>query len=397
MRFNNFLNEANVANTYWIDKQIADFAYAAEVSNNSYIMKWMKSTVRKHLLNDLKLLVKIDKKEYENISNHEAHAYWDFLEGFDWENLTKSIEQGREVYLHIGYEQNVQDFFDTLVHILDYFKEINPQRDIRMSVDQAEAAANKFFKEKNKNASSAMNDNNIKVIKKYSDGSYWCWIKHQDEMQREGKLMKNCIGIVHKLEEKQNPYICSFRTKDNIPHISMYIENYSIHECKLNSNKYPDGKKYVDEIIDIINTLKIKSLSSDLRIFINDVYLINIETDKKWITKDQMKWQDLSFPIDNIEYKLSGNDIKKMVFNNKKISDTTNFKLKGSDGNIKTFDVGIVNITIAENAIDSNERLMRWRKSDDYIFRLFGLKSEIRVNPYYKNHRIFFVINKVEK
>ena len=117
MRFKNFLNEANVANVDYIMKELMHFATFNYRINNKFILKWVKTTVWRYIINDSEYLTLIDDDIYNNLNLDKNSIYWDYLSKENFEIIKKSFKSNREIYMFWLKAKKFSDIWSNLANI----------------------------------------------------------------------------------------------------------------------------------------------------------------------------------------------------------------------------------------------------------------------------------------
>ncbi|MFA5025123.1 MAG: PcfJ domain-containing protein [Candidatus Shapirobacteria bacterium] len=146
-------------------------------------------------------------------------------------------------------------FKNQIDHVLDYFQ-ANPDLNIsRISVREAIQQSRQWTEQLNKKASDQEDAGGIKIIKKYPDGFKWVDVISKQALDREGKLMKHCVGSYCDEVQGGNTKIFSLRDKKNEPHCTIEVSGNEVHQIKGKANGSVD-KKYRDYVIDFLNSKK---------------------------------------------------------------------------------------------------------------------------------------------
>lgn len=106
-------------------------------------------------------------------------------------------------------------------HILDWAIRTNQQKMIRMSYAQAKAKAEAWTKAQQKRGRDIdETDKDVKVIKKFKDGSKIVRLIGQSAYKREGFLMRHCVGSYYGTDKE----IYSYRDEKNNPHATFEVD-----------------------------------------------------------------------------------------------------------------------------------------------------------------------------
>jgi hypothetical protein len=174
------------------------------------IHKWLKSNLRNYILNKYGMVTKVRVAKPKDP---------------DW--LKEAIDRGEEVFnVKIG-----RPFENEIKHVLDYFK----------SLDDREL--NKLAKE---------------IVRTYKDGFNWKRLLTAQALNREGRLMKHCVGSYANDVKKNRTRIYSLRDPENKPHLTVEMNPKltEIQQMKGFANN-PIKPKYISYAKDFIkNPLK---------------------------------------------------------------------------------------------------------------------------------------------
>lgn len=199
------------------------------------ITLWITTQLKKYLQNDYSDVTKVTelKEEYP-----------------DW--LKDSIKNGTALKLNF----DDIDFTNDCNHIIDYFNsldedELNKISKIPFLV--AKSKAEKWLNELIEKSDSRENINGIEVVRKYKDGFSWVRVFSQQSLNREGKLMRHCVGSYYEEVSNDNCIIYSLRTEENIPKCTVEVIKNTINQIKGFANG-PISEKYVKYVKNFIKT-----------------------------------------------------------------------------------------------------------------------------------------------
>ena len=202
------------------------------------IQRWLKSNLRNYLIND-----------YES-----AEPYSPKSSDPDW--------------MHRGeiFRVNLQgDLKDQMDHVVDYLKSASAPADLtRLSVLDAIKKADLWLENLTKGPAAEQVPGEIE-IKRYPDGFGWMKLTSSEALDREGKLMKHCVGdYSHEIESGTEIY--SLRDPENGPHCTVQVTDGEIQQIKGKTNKEVNSKyhPYVKDFIDTTGFKMGSGGSSDL-------------------------------------------------------------------------------------------------------------------------------------
>lgn len=140
-------------------------------------------------------------------------------------------------------------------HILDFLiSDAAPKRLLKMSIEQAKTQSDKWSKANQKKGRNLSDDEeDIKTIHQYSDGSRIVKLLSKDSYKREGYLMSHCLGGY---SPNSNIEIYSYRDSKNMPHATFEVQkqNNSISQIKGKGNG-PIHPKYIMPILDFLTSI----------------------------------------------------------------------------------------------------------------------------------------------
>ena len=237
------LLERNIINLDAVEAVIHDIlmdlnAMRAVVPRTDFekIEKWIKSNLKNFILRDYGNVQKLSYTD-SYVTNRARKEKW----------IQKAIDRGDELYavnLTVAFRSNID-------HVLDYFT-FNPNINIsRISVPEAIRQSEEWTKQQNKKASDQEDVQGIQEVRKYSDGFHWVKVTSKQALDREGKLMKHCVGSYCDQVSVGSTSIYSLRDKKNEPHCTIELKQGSINQIKGKANG-PVDKKYVKYVKDFV-------------------------------------------------------------------------------------------------------------------------------------------------
>jgi len=266
MKFTNYLLlERNIINITQLNNSIA--ALVNIHGDMERISKWIKSNLKNYLL-----------REYpaEWVPEDLLHRFKEYDE--PW--VKKAIQRGDKFYSVLPD----RDFNQQISHVLDYFR-VNPDLNIsRISVPEAIRQSERWTEELNKKASDKEDKTGLEEVRKYPDGFRWVKVTSAQSLDREGKLMKHCVGSYCNQVSSGSTAIYSLRDKKNEPHCTVEVRGSIVNQIKGKANGPVDDKykKYVQDFI-------MKPVSGKQYTGVSDLKNIGlIEVDNKYYELDNL-------------------------------------------------------------------------------------------------------------
>jgi len=235
MKFTNYLLlERNIINIKEIDGYIN--MLKSEVYHFSDIGNWIARNLKNYLLR---------QHPVHPVDSRNIISTFGKQEG-SW--IQKAIDRNEELSI-ISLDT---EFRNTVYHILEYFHAVTPQLNIsRMTFQEAERQADEWTEEQNKKASDKEDKTGLEEVRKYPDGFRWVQVISKQSLDREGKLMKHCVGSYCDQVSSGSTMIYSLRDKKNEPHCTVEVQSNKVNQIKSKANGPVDGKyiKYAHDFI----------------------------------------------------------------------------------------------------------------------------------------------------
>ncbi len=150
-------------------------------------------------------------------------------------------------------------------HIIDYLSSpAAPQRLMKMSIIQAKESADKWSKANQKKGKEIVdNDNDIKSLHEYPDGSRIVKLISKEAYKREGFFMSHCLGGYQVTKDTE---IYSYRDSKNLPHATFEVRKNGgeIVQIKGKGNG-PIHPKYIMPILDFLISIGRKPRPSEMK------------------------------------------------------------------------------------------------------------------------------------
>jgi hypothetical protein len=204
------------------------------------IHKWLKSNLRNYILNKYGMVTKVRVAKPKDP---------------DW--LKEAIDRGEEVFnVKIG-----RPFENEIKHVLDYFKSLDDRelnKLAKISVDEALKKAEDWTKALTKKVTLDEGPEDVEIVRTYKDGFNWKRLLTAQALNREGRLMKHCVGSYANDVKKNRTRIYSLRDPENKPHLTVEMNPKltEIQQMKGFANN-PIKPKYISYAKDFIkNPLK---------------------------------------------------------------------------------------------------------------------------------------------
>ena len=154
---------------------------------------------------------------------------------------------------------------DKLEHIIDYLvSPFAPKRLLKMSIAQAELAADKWSKSNQKKGRNIVDsDSDLAVIHEYPNGSRIVRLLTKDAFKREGFMMSHCLGG---MTISPDIDIYSYRDKNNNPHATFEVRKNGgeITQIKGKGNGHIHPK-YITPILDFLISIDKKPRPSEMK------------------------------------------------------------------------------------------------------------------------------------
>jgi hypothetical protein len=184
------LNERNILNTKEIDIRLEILSRAIP-SNRSDIKKWLQKVLRLYLIND-----------YEGVRLYKQSR----TPPSEW--IIQALQRGEEIYV-----VDIDPIEDQIKTVIKYLLESPdaPSKNglFALKVPKAIEEAERWFETVREG---------VEVIKKYSDGYHWVELTTKETVEREGKLMSNCLKDDPEFYARGGVY--SLRDVQERPHIT---------------------------------------------------------------------------------------------------------------------------------------------------------------------------------
>jgi hypothetical protein len=234
--FNYLLLERNIVNIDAIERFLDNIGY--DRINLPRIKNWLNSNLKNYLL-----------REYDNIHKLDIDPSNMYLatkvKKEPW--IQKAIDKGEELFIVrlTGALEN------QISHVLDYFQ-FNPNLNIsRISVPEAIRQSIQWTGQLNKKASDQEDVQGTQEVRKYPDGFRWVKVTSKQALDREGKLMRHCVGSYCRQVSSGSTSIYSLRDKKNEPHCTIEVTNRTVQQIKGKANGPVDSKyvKYVKDFV----------------------------------------------------------------------------------------------------------------------------------------------------
>lgn len=150
-------------------------------------------------------------------------------------------------------------------HIIDFLVSPKaPQRLLKMSIQQAKEATEKWSRSNQKKGKNIVDTNHdVKSIHDYVDGSRIVKLLTKSAYQREGTLMSHCLGGYSVNSETE---IYSYRDKENQPHATFEVRRMGgeVAQIKGKGNG-PIHPKYIVPILDFLIAVGQKPRPSEMK------------------------------------------------------------------------------------------------------------------------------------
>lgn len=207
-----------------------------ERADKPEVKKWIKSNLRTWLINDYEgtLITRAKSKD----------PAW----------LKRALSNGDQVF-SVSISPEDKEKFN---HWVDYLNQYEKPSSIKLiSIPQLIRQVKEWEKQFQKTKDDE--EDGIKDIHVYPNGFRWVSVYGKNSLNREGKLMKHCVGSYYKKVSENKCEIYSLRDKNNKPHITIeYVPAYkAIAQIKGNSNT-PVKEEYLNYLNDFLKKKYVK-------------------------------------------------------------------------------------------------------------------------------------------
>lgn len=255
----------NVLNVETIERELR--RYAARALHDS-AERWVQTVARNHILSRLP-----DKDVNANFRELTLSATAD--QAFHYipedklpEWALKALARGESVLWFDPIQVCRRELWSTLEVIVLWFNnwkadDTRLRRLDRISFPVASQAAVIWYKDVSANIWNYVTDKPV-TVKTYEHGYSWVKLVSALQFEREGKLMKHCVGnggYYDSWRKNNQREYYSLRDRHNNPHTTMevvfegghpLVRKGSVHQCKGKSNGKPDRayQPYIRRFID---------------------------------------------------------------------------------------------------------------------------------------------------
>jgi hypothetical protein len=264
-------------------------------------VKWCNSNLRNYLLKDYDRVQQVDAEEMQFAGGPRLASYTLSGLGKEWRQpavkspswLEKAIAKGEKFY---SVSIN-QIFSNQISHVLDFFVANPNLRFERMSVPESIRQSEAWTEKINKKALATDDPAGVVTIKTYPNDFRWVKLTSKQALDREGKLMRHCVGSYYDKIISNRSIIYSLRDNKNEPHCTIEVNDlnriYVLNQIKGKANGEVDEKylKYVKDFVldNIDNPHSSYRISASLNGLMNSLGLVYTnsppDSTRKWIEK----------------------------------------------------------------------------------------------------------------
>lgn len=238
-----FLIERNIVNLQELPQFLKKLETRAETESGK---KWITSTLRNWMINKFPGAV-----NFAELPQNVQQKYTQ--EGPEW--LPVAIQRGDELFFLDFKSQAARDVEQEIEHVIDYFNANPEERLDRVSVEAAKQAADRWVERRNRKIAADEDAAGVKSLVEFPDEYRWVEVVSPEALDREGKLMKHCVGSYAQRVASGHVTIYSLRDPMNKPHVTIELrkegqgdeEDNLIQQVKGNANTAPK-KEYVPYI-----------------------------------------------------------------------------------------------------------------------------------------------------
>lgn len=224
------LNARNIVNWEELEEEFDELREDLDESEDPEILLWVNTTLKKYLQNDYKRVSRVTEfKESDP----------------DW--LKKSVKEGTALKVDWDWE-----FRDDVINIIEYFLNLGDKEDIpTLKFEKALERAKKWSKDLHENEGEE-DPKGITVIREYPDDFKWVKVFSQQSLDREGFLMRHCVGSYFEKVFKGKCKVYSLRNEKNIPKCTIEVIKNEVKQIKGFANGAIQEKyvKYVRNFIE---------------------------------------------------------------------------------------------------------------------------------------------------
>jgi len=207
-----YLIARNVVNLPDIDKFLISITLGNNVQKQE-IKTWINKSLKDYIKNDLDTI-----KPVITFKKNDP----------DW--LKDGVKNGTA--LKVSFNRG---FRNQIAHILDYFNSL-PDTELskitRLKFDIALGKSKEWMQELHEKASIEEDFEGITTVRAYKEGYSWVRVESAKALNREGKLMKHCVGSYASKVASQQCVIYSLRDPNNKPHCTVEIIKHTINQIK---------------------------------------------------------------------------------------------------------------------------------------------------------------------
>jgi hypothetical protein len=236
-----FFESMNILNVDDIERELAK--YAAQAIHPA-AKTWVKSVARNHILG--KLSDKDIAANFREYSLNKRDAFMPAPEDLPIWAWT-ALKTGQPIHWFDWAQPQRRTLWQALEMIVLWFNTFQAgdtrfKRCDRICFDVAARAGALWFKDVNENIWLYIKDK-PPVVKKYDNGYHWVRLVTAVHFEREGKLMRHCVGnggYYDKYQSNACEYY-SLRDKHNEPHctIELAVDRAAVIQCKGTCNQKP--------------------------------------------------------------------------------------------------------------------------------------------------------------
>lgn len=225
-RITALLAERNIITGPQLEQSLQELEEHCKLRGNPKAAKWVKTTLRKWLIND-----------YDDTRNVlKVRRLPDDSPGW----AQKALERGEELW-SVMLSQDTKERFK---HVLDWLMQADVRDVTRVSVPEA-LKQTKLWDEELKKQSAAGNVGKTETVMKLVDGMSLVKLLDKEACEWEGAHMGHCIAS-YDPSHYENGYpkagLYSIRDRKGLPHVTMEVVNKEIVQIKGKENDLPVAK-----------------------------------------------------------------------------------------------------------------------------------------------------------
>lgn len=262
MKYTIELIARNIVNLQDIDTFIS-FIILDQNIQKQEIKIWLNKSLKDYIKNELQTV-----KPVTTVKKNDP----------EW--LKKSVEDGTALKVNFN-----RGFKNQIFHIIDYFNSLPPvelTKIVKIPFKIAIDKSKEWLQQLHEQSSIEEDFEGIETVRSYKEGYSWVRVESGKALNREGKLMRHCVGSYAAKVSSKQCVIYSLRDPNNKPHCTVEIIKNTVNQIKGFANG-PIVEKYIKFVKDFIEKpidgegyRKVRELLSNLGLLNQDGIWYNI-------------------------------------------------------------------------------------------------------------------------